>query len=117
MTYIKGSPSHFTGDMTETITVYKQSTLDNYGKRATSASGTSYSARVMGEIRRTRDDAGEITVEGGKLIVLNDADIAVGDRLVLPGSSEPMILAVDKVTYSANGTTAVHHTLVTFGRG
>ena len=117
MTYIKGSPSHFTEDMTETITVYKQSTLDNYGKRSTSANGTSYSARVMGEIRRTRDDAGEITVEGGKLIVLNDADIAVGDRLVLPGNNEPMILAVDKVTYSANGTAAVHHTLVTFGRG
>ncbi len=117
MTYIKGSPSHFTEDMTETITVHKQSTLDNYGKRSTAQQGATHSARVMGEIRRTRDDAGEVTVEGGKLIVLNDADIAVGDRLVLPGGNEPMILAVDKVTYSANGTTAVHHTLVTFGRG
>jgi hypothetical protein len=117
MTYIKGSPSHFTEDMTETITVYKQSTLDNYGKRATAVSGTTYSARVMSEIRRSRNDEGEINVEGGKLIVLNDVDIAVGDRLVLPGSNEPVILAVDKVTYSANGTTAVHHTLVTFGRG
>lgn len=117
MTYIKGSPSHFTEDMTETITVHKQSTLDNYGKRATAAQGATHSARVIGELRRTRDGDGEITVEGGKLIVLEDADIAIGDRLILPGNTEPIILAVDKITYKANGSTAVHHTVVTFGRG
>lgn len=117
MTYIKGSPSEFTEDMTETITVHKQTTLDNYGKRSTAGQSANHSARVMGDIRRTRDGDGEVAVEGGKLIVLNDADIAIGDRLILPGGNEPMILAVDKVTYSANGTVAVHHTLVTFGRG
>lgn len=117
MTYIKGSPTHFSSDMVDSVTVYKQSTLDNYGKRSTAAQGTSYNARVMSEIRRSRNEEGEITVEGGRLIILNDADVAVGDRLVLPGNTEPVILAVDKVTYSANGTSAVHHTLVTFGRG
>jgi len=117
MTYIKGSPSHFVEDMTETITVHKQTTLDNYGKRSTAGQSATHSARVIADIRRTRDADGEITIEGGKLIVLNDADIAIGDRLILSGGNEPIILSVDKITYSANGTTAVHHTLVTFGRG
>jgi len=117
MSYIKGSPSEFSDDMTETVTVFKQSTLDNYGKRATSASGTSFSARVISEIRRSRNDEGEVSIEGGRLIILNDADVEIGDRLVLPGNTEPMILAVNKVTYSASGTPTVHHTLVTFGRG
>ena len=47
---------------------------------------------------------------------MSDADIAIGDRIDLPGTNpEPRIVEVRKVRYSANGTTAVHHTKVRFG--
>lgn len=116
MTYIKGSPNHWTADMTDTITIYKQSTLDNYGKRATSASGTTYSCRIMSDVKRTRDDKSRTVQEDGRLIILNDPDVAIGDRLVLPDSREPIITAVDKVSYNANGVVTPHHVVVTFGR-
>jgi len=116
MTYIAGQPSHWADDMTETITVYAPTTLDNYGKRSNSASGTNFSARVVAEIRRTRDNEGTQVVEGGTLYIMSDAAIEIGSRLVLPGGREPIVLAVDKPTYSANGTPTVHHTVVKFGR-
>jgi hypothetical protein len=118
MPYIKGSPSHFTDDMTDSVTVYKASTRDAYGKYTTAANGTSYACRIMAEVTRTRDTEGKQVVEGGKLIILNDADVAINDRLVLSAGSEPLVIGVDKVTYKANGAgTAIHHTVVRFGRG
>ena len=116
MAYIAGQPSHWADDMTDTITVYAPSTLDNYGKKSTSASGTNFSARVVSETRRTRDNEGTQIVEGGTLYIMSDAAIEIGSRLVLPGGREPIVLAVDKTVYSANGTPAVHHTVVKFGR-
>lgn len=115
--YIPGSPSHWTGDMTETITVYKkQASRDNYGKASISGTATTYSARVQADVSRTRDSEGVEVVEGGYAYVLNDANIEVGDRLVLPGGNEPVILSVDKITYMANNAAAVHHTKIRFGR-
>ena len=116
MPYVKGQPDHWTDDMTDTITVYAPSTLDNYGKRSTSGSSTTFSARVVSETRRSRDNEGTQIVEGGTLYIMSDAAIEIGSRLVLPGGREPIVLAVDKTTYSANGTPAVHHTVVKFGR-
>jgi len=116
MSYVIGSPSHWTRDMTDSVTVYKASSRNEYGKYTTAANGTTYACRIMAEVSRTRDTEGKQVVEGGSLIILNDADIAINDRLVLSASSEPLVIGVDKVTYSANGTTAVHHTVVRFGR-
>jgi hypothetical protein len=116
MPYVKGSPSHWTSDMTDSVIVYKASTRNEYGKYTIAATGTTYACRLMAEITRTRDTEGKQVVEGGSLIILNDADIAINDRLVLSAGSEPLVLGVDKVSYSANGTTAVHHTVVRFGR-
>ena len=116
MAYVNGQPSHWTKDMTDTVVVYSASTLDNYGKQTISASGTSYSARVVSTIGKTRDEQGQQIVEGGKLYVLGDATINVGDRLDLPAyTADPRITGVRKVIYSANGTSTVHHTEVTFG--
>jgi len=116
MPYIKGSPSHWADDMTDSVTVYKASTRDAYGKYTTAANGTTYACRIMAEVNRTRDTEGKQVVEGGKLIILNEPDIAINDRLVLSVGSEPLVIGVDKVTYDANGTTAVHHTVIRFGR-
>jgi hypothetical protein len=116
MTYIKARPSLFTEDMTDIVTVYSQTTLDNYGKRATSATGTNIAARIVSDTKRSRSNEGETIVEEGSLIMLNNPSIAVGDRLVLPNGSEPIILVVDKINFSANGVTTPHHVVVKFGR-
>lgn len=117
MAYIKGRPSHWTDDMTDSVTVYKASTRDAYGKYTISGSGTTYPCRIMGEVTRKRDAESQQVVEEGKLIILNEPDIAINDRLVLDSGREPIVLGVDKVSYLANGTgTAVHHTVIRFGR-
>lgn len=115
MPYIKGSPNHWEDDMTDSVTVYKASSRDNYGKYTISGTGTTYDCRIMSAITRQRDAESQQVVEEGSLIILNEPDIAINDRLVI-GSREPIVLAVDKVTYDASGTTSVHHTLVKFGR-
>ncbi len=116
MSYIAGSPNHWTEDMTDTITVYKKGALNNYGSRSIGANGTNFSCRIVSDVNITRDEQGNEIVEGGNLYILSDADIEVGDRLDLPGNNaDPRILNVDKVSYSANGTTVVHHTKVRFG--
>jgi hypothetical protein len=116
MSYIKGSPSHWADDMTDSVIVYKASTRDAYGKYTIAGQGTTYACRIMSDVTRNRDAESQQVVEEGSLIILNDADVAINDRLVI-GSREPIVLAVDKVTYDANGTTSIHHTVVKFGRG
>jgi hypothetical protein len=116
MSYIKGSPNHWVNDMTDSVIVYKASTRDAYGKYTISGTGTTYDCRIMAEVTRQRDAESQQVVEEGTLIILNDADIAINDRLVI-GSREPLVLGVDKVVYDANGTSTVHHTVVRFGRG
>jgi hypothetical protein len=117
MSYIPGQPSHWATDMTDTITVYATSTVDNYGKVSTSGTSATFSARIMADVSRTRDNEGVQIVEGGTLYIMSDAAITIGSRLVLPGGREPIVLSVDKVTYPTTGTSsAVHHTVVKFGR-
>jgi len=116
MAYVSGQPTHWLKDMTDTITVYKATTVNNYGSKAISATPTTFSCRIISDVKISRDEQGTQVVEGGTLYILSDADIEVGDRLDLPGSNaDPRILDVDKVTYSANGTATVHHTKVRFG--
>lgn len=118
MSYITGSPSHWSDDMTDTVTVYSaSSTFNNYGARTISASGTSYACRVISGVTIRRDEQGSQVVEPGTLYILSDANIAVGDRLDLPGAgvADPRILEVDKVNYLAANTVAIHHTKVRFG--
>jgi hypothetical protein len=116
MSYIKGSPSHWEDDMTDSVTVYKATSRDAYGKHTISGSGTTYACRIMSEVTRKRDAESQQVVEEGKLIILNEPDIAINDRLVLDSGREPIVLGIDKVSYDANGTTAVHHTVVRYGR-
>lgn len=116
MPYVKGSPDHWADDMTHTVTVYSATTLDNYGKRSTSGTGTNYSCRLIVEKSNSRDEQGNQIVEGGRLYIMSDATITVNDRLDLPDTGiDPKIISVEKVKYSANGTPTVHHTVVTFG--
>jgi hypothetical protein len=116
MSYVKGSPDHWLDDMTDTVTVYKASTLDSYGKRTVSTTGTSYRCRIMADIVKTTTDQKRSVVEEGRLIILNDPDIAIGDKISLPDGNTPIVTRVDAVNYRANGTTTPHHVVVAFGR-
>lgn len=116
MTYIQASPDHWTNDMTHSVTVYKASSLDNYGKKTISGSGTAYDCHLISEVRNSRDDMGNEVVEQGRLYILSDANIEVGDRLDLPGSvADPRIITVKKLKYFNGSSDVVHHTVVTFG--
>jgi len=116
MTYIKGNPTHWTDDMTDTVVVYKGTTMDSYGKRATSGTGTTYNCRIMSDITKITTDQKRGIIEEGRLIILNDPDVNVGDRITLSNGAEPIVKMVDKVNYKANGSVVNHHTVVTFGR-
>ena len=116
MSYILGNPNHWADDMTDTVTVYKASTLNNYGARAIAGAGTTYSCRVISNVTTSRDEQGNEITEPGTLYIMSDANIEIGDRIDLPGTApEPRIVEVRKVKYNAGGVTAVHHTKVRFG--
>lgn len=114
--YIKGSPSHWAGDMTHTAVFYAASTLDNYGKRTIAGSGTSFPCHIQFSKSSSRDEQGQQVIEGGKLYIMSDANISINDRLDLPDTNiDPRITDIKKVKYMANGSSAVHHTVVSFG--
>jgi len=114
-TYINGSPDHWADDMTDTVTVYSASTLDNYGKRSTSATGTTYACHIVSKMNRKRDASGQQKTNEGKLYTVVSNTIAVGDRLVLPDSTEPLVISVSRIKYPTPSGSAVHNTVVEFG--
>ena len=115
--YIKGATFHWYADMTDTITVYKSTgTTDAYGKKNTSVSGTTYSARIMSDETKITTDQKRSIIEEGTLIIMDEPDVDLGDRLRLPNGNEPVVTKIDRVNYNANGTTIPHHIKVTFGR-
>lgn len=116
MSYIKGSPSHWEEDMTDTVTIYKATTLDNYGKRSVAATGTEYACRIVSDFTKITTDQKRTTLEEGRLIILNDPDVSIGDTLDTGSGLKGIITKVDKPTYSANGVTTPHHAVIIFGR-
>lgn len=116
MSYIKGSPSHWEEDMTDTVTIYKASTLDNYGKRTVSATGTEYACRIIADFIKVTTDQNRTTLEEGRLIILNNPDIGIGDTLDTNSGLKGIVTRIDKKNYNANGTTTPHHAVIVFGR-
>jgi hypothetical protein len=116
MTYIKGSPEHWTEDMTDTVTIYAATTLDNYGKRSVSANGKTYPCRIIADIVKTTTDQTRNTLEEGRLIILGDPTITIGDVLNTGSGQKGIITRIDKKNYSANGVTTPHHAVIFFGR-
>lgn len=115
-TYVPGSPSHWTADMTDTVTIYPAGALDNYGKRAVSASGTNYACRIISDIVKVTTDQNRTTFEEGRLIILGNPTLTIGDTLNTGSGQKGIVTRVDKKNYSANGTTAPHHAVIFFGR-
>ena len=100
--------------MPDTVTVYPQSSLDKYGKRTWSASGTSYRCRIQSQTKLFRDPSGrEVTIDGRVFLYGAPSDITTDHRLVLPDGSSPVLYVVNV----ANDETGAHHTVLEYGKG
>lgn len=109
-----GIEAAFLSMMPSTITVYAQASLDQYGKRTFSATGTSYQCRVqdVNELLRT-DDGREVVITGRVYLYGAPTDITTDHKIVLPDGSSPVVYLVTV----NNDQTGAHHTVIQYGRG
>ena len=98
--------------MSETVTVYPPSTLDRYGKRSHSGSGTTYTCRVQDERKVTYDDTGKEVVQTGVIYLYGAPVINPASRVVLSDGSEPVLIGVDVV----DDQDGPHHTVLMIGK-
>ena len=104
--------SNFRELFSESVTLYPPSSVDMYGKRSFSASGTTASAHYVSETVLRSDPDGRDIVEVGRSYLYGQVSVDTDYRLVLEDGSEPPILAVD-FPHDQNGW---HHTVVRVGR-
>lgn len=97
----------------ETVTVFPPASVDMYGKRSFSASGTTASAHYVSETVLRHDPDGRDIVEVGRFYLYGQVNVDTDYRLVLDDGSEPPILAVD-FPHDQHGW---HHTVIRVGRG
>ena len=109
-----GIPPEFLPMMLETVTLRANSTVDKYGKQSFAASGVSYRARLVFDVRLVRDAEGREVVQAGKAI-LYGAVPSLNPRwqITLPDGTTPKITFVDTVL-DEDGD---HHSVVGFGQG
>lgn len=117
MQYIKGATWHWLPDMTDDVIVYKSTgDMDAYGKRTLSTTGTTYAAHIMSNEVKLTTDQKRTTLEEGTLIIMDNPDVNLGDRIQLPNGNIPVITKIDKMNYTVNDVTVPHHIKITFGR-
>lgn len=101
--------------MGDTLIVYPQSSVDKYGKRTFSGSGTSINCRIQyATDQSTGGQQGSderLVTPGGKALLYGDYAITTNHRLVLPDSTEAIIRSVNRVRDESGG----HHTVLNFG--
>jgi hypothetical protein len=103
-------PKDFAEMMTDTITVYGQSSIDKYGKQ-TFGSGTSYYCRLINEQRILRDNEGREIIESGRAVIYGMATINVKDKIGLASGATPAVTSVSRLK-DEDGD---HHMVVGFG--
>lgn len=103
------SINDFRDMMGETIIHTPLSTRDDYGK-PTFGSGNSFSARVSRKKVKIRDAQGEEIDADGTVWVLGTPNILVKDKIELPDTTKPVIIAVER----PSDESGVHHTKVYF---
>ena len=104
--------TQFLSMMPDTVTVYPVSSLDNYGKRTWSATGTSYSCRIQATPGLIRDVEGREVVVTATIYLYGSPTLTTDHKVVLPDSSAPVIVSVSRV----NDDTGGHHTVIRVGK-
>jgi hypothetical protein len=107
--------AEFLALMPDTLTIYVQSSVDKYGKRTFSGSGTSVTCRVQYDIQQSTgtDGQGEARTSKpqGRAFCYGDIAVTTDHRLVLPGSIEAIVRSVNR----ARDESGAHHTVIHFG--
>lgn len=95
--------------MNQSVTVNAAASRDKYGKKSFAATGTTYTdCRIEIGDELIRDAVGKETPVMGRVYILGNASITIGDRLTLPGGKTPTVVRVDKV----NDESGIHHTKI-----
>lgn len=95
--------------MNQTITVNASNSRDKYGKRGFASSGTTYAdCRIQTENKLVRDLTGREVFETGRVYVLGNCVVSIGDKVTLPSGQTPVVVDVRKV----NDESGVHHTVI-----
>jgi hypothetical protein len=109
-----GIPSEFLPMMRETVVLKANTTMDAYGKQSFAASGVSYNARLIFDVRMVRDADGREVVQAGKAIIYGAvASLNPSWQITLPDNTNPKITFVDTIQ-DEDGD---HHSVVGFGQG
>lgn len=94
------------------VTIYPYSSVDQYGKRTTSGTGTTYDAHVQPETSLARDDLGREVTIVATVIIYGVATVTTNDRIVLPDGSSPAIVSISQ----HRDPDGAHHTTLRLGR-
>lgn len=97
--------------MNDTIVINAANSTDKYGKRGFATQGTSYTnCRVMTGQKLIKDAQGREVIENGRVIVLGQVAVNIGDKVTLPSGNTPTVILIDDVS-DQSGT---HHTVIHF---
>lgn len=105
--------AEFLALMSSTVTVYAQASIDQYGKRSWSGTGTTYTCRLQDTNELLRDAEGRELVVTGKAYIYGAPAVTTDHKIVLPDGSSPVIHAVTINRDEAGD----HHTVIYYGRG
>jgi hypothetical protein len=100
--------------MPDTITIYKQTGKDAYGKRAYTGTPKTYRARVQySDEVQVNNNGSETALDvkpTGKINVYGVADVSANDRVLLPGNVEVVV----KFVGSVSDPDGAHHSTIAF---
>lgn len=85
------------GLLNQTVTLYKASARDAYGKKTLAATGTAHKARVEANVQSVRTAHSLEFVTMVEVWISGDVDIDGDDKLVLPDATFPPIVGVEKM--------------------
>ena len=98
--------------MGDTVTIYSTASVDKYGKRTTSGTGTKYNCRVQAQSETLRDTEGRTIDVVANVYVYGMATVANGDRVLLPDGSTPVVVMVN----NNNDQVGNYYTSIKLGR-
>ena len=98
--------------MIETITLASVSAKDSYGKRTWNSASSITNCRVQSGTYKVRDSAGVEVIAQGKVYVPGSPTVTVNDKLTLPDSTTPPILAIDRL----GDQDSAHHVVLYYGK-